>query len=246
MRISVVVPTLNEASNVSALLAHPEFARDEVEVIIVDGGSRDRTVAMATDRGASVLHAPKGRGAQLRAGAEAASGDVIVLLHADTRLGEGALQAVKDAMKDPRVVGGNFRLEFDGDSRFARWTTRFYAWLRRRGVYYGDSAIFVRADVLKDLGGVPAIEIMEDFALVSKLQRAGPTVCVETPPARTSSRRFEGRSGAMIVFGWIKIHLLYWLGVSPQRLATLYRSEEQRPGVKTKTAPRITGGDTRP
>lgn len=231
MQISVVIPALNEACNLSELLAHPDFDDPRIEVIVVDGGSVDETVAVATALGARLVRAPKGRGAQLRAGAEIATGEIILLLHADTRLGRGALDAIRDAMADPSIVGGNFRLLFDGPSRFARWTTRFYAWLRRRGVYYGDSAIFVRATVLRDLGGVPPLAIMEDYALVSKLQRAGPTVCVDDPPAITSSRRFEGRSGLLIVWGWLRLHALYFSGVSPERLAKSYRSETQRPGA---------------
>lgn len=223
MRISVVVPTLNEAATLSAALAR----LDGAEVIVADGGSGDGTAEAARALGARVISAPRGRGPQLAAGARAATGEAILFLHADTRLGAGALDALRGALADPAVVGGNFRLIFDGEDRFSRWLTGFYAWLRRRGLFYGDSAIFVRRAALEAIGGVPEIALMEDFELVRRLARRGRLACVSEPPAVTSSRRFEGRRPWRIVAGWVAIHALHLAGVSPRRLARLYRSERR-------------------
>jgi rSAM/selenodomain-associated transferase 2 len=226
LSISVVIPTLNEAAALPAALA--SLAGCGAEVIVVDGGSVDGTPCLARGFGATVLGGVRGRGAQLRLGAGRATGDVVLFLHADTRLGPGALDAIRASLAAPKVVGGNFRLVFDGEDGFSRWLTGFYAWLRRRGLFYGDSAIFVRRAALEAVGGVRPIALMEDFDLVRRLARAGLMACVDTPPALTSSRRFRGRSPWRIVAGWLAIHALYVAGVDPERLARLYRSEGGR------------------
>ena len=169
-----------------------------------------------------------GRGQQLHAGAEAAGGDVLLFLHADCVLPPGALAQIEACLaRSPAAVGGNFRLLFDGDTRFSRWLTGFYAWMRRYGLYYGDSAVFVRRRVYRAIGGIRPIALMEDYDFTRRLERAGPTLCITEPPLVTSSRRFTGRRADAIVWGWVKIHALYYLGVSPSRLARLYDSERR-------------------
>jgi rSAM/selenodomain-associated transferase 2 len=227
--ISVVVPTLNEARALPALLTALQNEWPEHETIIVDGGSPDATVAIARARGARVLHAPPGRGGQLCAGARKASGDILLFLHADSTFPAGGLRAIDATLAaDPRLVGGNFRLLFDGDRRFSRWLTRFYARIRRVGLYYGDSGIFVRRRVYDAIGGFRPIPVMEDFDFVRRLERFGRTCCIREPPLITSSRRFEGRRMSAIVRGWIALHLLFRLGVPPERLARLYSTQAPR------------------
>ncbi|MCH7710682.1 MAG: hypothetical protein IH903_03510, partial [Proteobacteria bacterium] len=140
----------------------------------------------------------------------------------------GGLAAIEEALSDPRIVGGNFRLHFDGPSGFARWLTGFYAFIRRLGLYYGDSGVFVRRRVYDALGGVRPIALMEDFDFNRRLERAGPTRCIASPPLMTSSRRFEGRHPLAIIWGWLRIHALFTLKASPTRLARLYDSERAR------------------
>ena len=223
--ISVVIPTLNEARNLPRLLAELQRESAASEIIIVDGGSSDSTVAEARRLGARVVVSDPGRGVQLRRGAEAASGSVLLFLHADSGFPAGGLDRIAESLAaSAEIVGGNFRLIFDGGSRFSRWLTRYYAWIRKRGLYYGDSAIFVRRDVYESLGGMRPIALMEDLNFVRSMERFGRTVCIENPPLVTSSRRFEGRSPIAIVLGWFTIHLLYRLGVSPERLAKIYNS----------------------
>lgn len=101
----------------------------------------------------------------------------------------------------------------------------FYAFIRWLGFYYGDSGLFVRANIYRALGGVRPIALMEDFDFVRRLERAGRTICVRSPPLVTSSRRFENRHPIAIVSGWVMIHVLYFIGISPKILARLYRSE---------------------
>ncbi len=224
--ISVIIPALDEARNLRPLLRALGAEPAPHEVIVADGGSGDDTVTAARARGARVVECARGRGRQLRAGARAARGEVLLFLHADCDFPAGGLARIEAALgASPGLVGGNFRLVFDGTSSVSRRLTAFYAWLRGRGLYYGDSGIFVRRQAYQRLGGIRAIALMEDYDFVRRLERLGPTCCIAEPPLKTSSRRFEGRHGLAIVWGWLLIHALYHLGVSPTRLAGLYRSE---------------------
>jgi len=228
-RVSVVIPTLDEADRlpklIEALLREPELA----EIIVADGGSTDGTPALAAGLGARVIATGRGRGRQLRAGADAAHGEILLFLHADSLFPAGGLRALCTALdRDPRVPGGNFRVVFDGITRFARGLTIAYPWLRFFTLYYGDSGIFARRAVYEAIGGINAMPIMEDYDFVRRLERAGPTCRIEEPPLTTSSRKFEGRPATAIIWGWVVIHVLYWLGVSPERLARLYYGEDPR------------------
>ncbi|MDP6709695.1 MAG: glycosyltransferase family 2 protein, partial [Alphaproteobacteria bacterium] len=178
MSISVVIPALNEAEGLPGLLA--ALARQPLlqEIIVVDGGSRDATPALARAGGAVVLETAAGRGRQLRCGGAAARGEVILFLHADSTFPETGLQRIAQRLAaGPELVGGNFRIVFDGEDGFSRWLTGFYAWFRRRGLYYGDSGIFVRRRVYETLGGIRPIALMEDYDFSRRLERFGPTCC---------------------------------------------------------------------
>lgn len=220
--ISIIIPTVDEARMLPRLLADLRGQEVPSEIILVDGGSRDDTVPRAREYRVKVVHSAPGRGTQLRAGAGAASGDILLFLHADSLFPMGGLARIEEILECSRIVGGNFRLLFDGDSGFACWLTGFYAWIRKRGLYYGDSGVFVRRDVYDALGGVRPIALMEDYDFTRRLERFGETCCIDDPPLITSSRRFEGRHPLRIVWGWLKIHALFYLKVSPDRLARMY------------------------
>lgn len=228
--ISVVIPALNEAARLPRLLRALQAEPVDCETVVVDGGSEDGTAEAARAAGAAlVLSAPRGRGQQMAAGAAAARGSALLFLHADTAFPPGGLAALDALLRDrPEVVGGNYRLLFDGEDGFSRWLEGFYAAIRRLGFWYGDSGVFVRRAAYEALGGVRPIAVMEDYDLVRRVRRAGPTVCLAESPLVTSSRRFEGRRPPAIILGWARIHLLYWLGASPERLAVLYDSERRR------------------
>jgi rSAM/selenodomain-associated transferase 2 len=228
--LSVIIPTLNEAARLPRLLAALRQRAVQAEIIVVDGGSADDTVAIAARLGIRVLHSPPGRGRQMCLGAAQAHGSVLLFLHADTALPPSALQSLCERLDaDRALVGGNFRLLFDGSDGFSRWLDGFYRWIRAHGYYYGDSAVFVRRAVYDALGGIRPIALMEDYDFIRRMERFGRTCCIEEPPLVTSSRRFQGRHPAAIVWGWIKIHMLYHLGVAPDRLARIYDSERRRP-----------------
>jgi rSAM/selenodomain-associated transferase 2 len=217
----VIIPTWCEAARIEGAVRRARQMADEV--IVVDASSPDDTALRARCAGAQVLvvHA-KGRGPQLHAGARAASGDVLLFLHADAELGPGARTAVLRALGDPAVVGGNFYLRFWPEGPW----TRLFSWIndvrrRRLDIYYGDSAIFVRRAVYDELGGFRALPILEDYELVRRLERHGRTAYVREVEVRASARRFAARPWRTL-FAWIVIQALYTMGVHPHRLARLY------------------------
>lgn len=214
-----------------ATLASLRRQESTMEIIVCDGGSTDDTPDIARHAGATIVTTVRGRGQQLAAGANEAIGDVLVFLHADTVLAPGAIRAVDNALADPSIVGGNFRVLFDGQTDFAAWLTNYYAWLRGHALYYGDSVIFLRRAVYEAIGGIKPIALMEDYDLVRRLEAFGPTICIHMPPVITSSRRFEGRRPWRIYAQWVMIHALYHLRVRPDLLARFYRSAAHRPAI---------------
>jgi rSAM/selenodomain-associated transferase 2 len=219
--LSIIIPALNEAHALGATLDAVAQVRGDKEVIVVDGGSLDSTVEVARERGAQVVKSERGRGAQMHAGACVAQGEVFWFLHADTIPPAEAAERIFEALKDTTVVGGNFDVRFDGERYAARFLTWLYPRLRRLGLCYGDSAIFVRREDYKRAGGFQPFPIFEDLDLIRQLRRRGPLVHLPTI-VTTSSRRFEGRSFALTFTRWAMMQGLYWLGVHPSALGRLY------------------------
>jgi rSAM/selenodomain-associated transferase 2 len=219
--ISVIIPTLDEAQTLGAILDAVAQLRGPVEVLVVDGGSGDATVPLARQRGVEVVTAPRGRGAQLRRGARAARGEVLWFLHADTLPPPDGADRIREALRRPGVVGGNFTLRFAGPTAAAHFLTWLYPHLGRFGLCYGDSAFFVRRTDYERVGGFPPVPLFEDLELLRRLTRRG---CFRRLPAVavTSSRRFAGRSFLLTFLRWSALQLLYWLGVPPRLLAGAY------------------------
>ena len=218
--ISVIIPTWREAPLIADAVACARRIGDEV--IVADGGSPDGTGATAEAAGARLVTSAKGRGPQLRAGAEAATGEVLLFLHADARLPAGARSAIHDALSDPGVIGGAFFLRFLPASWFTRLLEPSND-LRRRLTRrtYGDTAIFVRAEAYRRLGGFRPWPLMHDYELSGRLRRAGRWAYLREPSVWASARRFEGRELRTLGL-WLAIQGLYRLGVSPHRLARAY------------------------
>jgi rSAM/selenodomain-associated transferase 2 len=219
--LSIIIPTLNEARSIGATLDAVREVRGPVEMIVVDGGSHDGTFEILRERGVRVILSERGRGLQMHAGACAARGSVLWFLHADTLPPPDAAERIDKALSETEVVGGNFSIRFDGERPAARFLTWLYPKLRKLGLCYGDSAIFVRRDAYERVGGFKPFPIFEDLDLVRKLRRVGRMAHV---PATiiTSSRRFEGRSFAFTFARWSALQLLYWLGVHPRTLGRMY------------------------
>lgn len=219
--LSIIIPVLNEARFLGATLDAVKEVRGRVEVIVVDGGSRDRTIEILQRRGVHVIRSERGRGIQLHAGACAARGEALWFLHADTMPPIMAAERIAEALNKEEVVGGNFRVRFDGERRAARFLTWLYPQLRKLGLLYGDSGIFVRREAYHRIGGLKPFPIFEDLDLVRRLKQVGRVV--EIPlEVLTSSRRFEGRSFVLTFARWAVLQGLYWLGVHPRRLARMY------------------------
>ncbi|UCE87989.1 MAG: TIGR04283 family arsenosugar biosynthesis glycosyltransferase [Deltaproteobacteria bacterium] len=221
VRISVVIPALNEAGDVENAIR--SAAGPGVEVVVVDGGSEDPTVARAEAAGARVVRSPPGRARQLERGRLAATGEAVLFLHADSRLPEGFAAAVRTALADPRVVGGAFGLRFDGSApllRVLEWGVRLRVRLFR--LPYGDQGIFARRAALEALGGVPQAAIMEDLDLVRGLQRRGRFANL-TLPTVTSARRYASRGVLRTLFRNQLASLAWALGVDRARVAAWYR-----------------------
>jgi rSAM/selenodomain-associated transferase 2 len=219
--LSIIIPALNEAHSIGATLGAVQGVARGAEVIVVDGGSADATAEIARGCGARVVASGRGRGLQMHAGARAARGRVLWFVHADTRPAGGCAEQIAGALRDPSVVAGNFDVLFDGRGGAARFLTWLYPRLRRLGLCYGDSAIFVRRDAYERVGGFRPFPVFEDLDLVRRLRGVGRVAHL---PARvtTSSRRFEGRNFALTFARWSLLQMLYWLGVRPQTLGRLY------------------------
>lgn len=223
-RISVVIPSLNESEHIAACISAASPGAHEI--IVVDGGSADTTAEEARARGATVIVGGPGRAAQMNAGALAASGDILVFLHADARLPRGYAQSVRRTLARPGMTAGAFRLGIDpGPRRLAmvEWGANWRA--RHRGLPYGDQALFMRRDVFLSLGGYADLPIMEDFDLVQRLRRGGRIGIAPPPPISVSARRWLrlgiGRTtliNQLVILG-------YKLGIPPSRLAAFYRRD---------------------
>jgi len=221
MGISVVVPMLNEERTIAAtLLALTQLKPHEL--ILVDGGSSDATPAICRQLGVDVLTSPRGRAAQMNYGARRATGDVLLFLHADTRLPPTAFNDIRDALGDPRVVGGRFDMQLDGDHWMLRVIGAMIS-LRSRlsKVGTGDQGIFVRREVFQRMGGFPEIPLMEDIALCRALKRLGAVACLRSRVI-TSARRWESDGVWRTIFRMWLLKSLYLMGVSPARLKKFY------------------------
>ncbi|HVF78738.1 MAG TPA: TIGR04283 family arsenosugar biosynthesis glycosyltransferase [Solirubrobacteraceae bacterium] len=222
--VSVLVPALDEERELPDLLDHLAALHGRWELIVADGGSQDRTLSIAREHPSRprIVHQGGGRAAQLNAAARSASGDVLVFLHADSRLPRDAYASLAEASRTPAIVGGNFALRFAGDGRFERALGAVYRLQRRHGFYYGDSSIWVRRELFSALGGYREIPIMDDYDFVRRLERSGATRCLPGP-ATTSPRRWRSAGMARTVLTWFVIRWLFVAGVPPGRLARLYR-----------------------
>ena len=221
MDISVVIPALNEEKTIAATLT-ALMALNPHEVIVIDGGSSDRTREISAQMGAVVIIGAPGRARQMNRGAAEATGDILLFLHADTRLPLGALYDIVVALEDPRYLGGRFDVDLDGN----HWLLKIIGTMinhrsRITKVGTGDQAIFVRRAVFARMGGFPDIPLMEDIAFCRALKRLGGIACLRSR-VLTSARRWETEGVWRTIFKMWTLKLLYLAGVSPVTLKRFY------------------------
>ena len=224
-RFTIVVPVLDEARGIAAALAPLGRARaDGAEVIVVDGGSRDATCAVAAPLADRVIAAPRGRASQMNAGAREGRGEYLLFLHADTLLPvDGVGQAARAL--DAGAVWGRFDVAIAGaDPLFAMVAMLMNARSRLTGIATGDQAMFVRREPFERAGGFPEIPLMEDVALSKRLRAMGRPACLRTRVV-TSGRRWERRGTLRTIVLMWRLRLAYALGADPHRLARLYDVE---------------------
>ncbi len=225
-RISVVIPVLNEADGIAATLAAlaPLRGRGH-EVIVVDGGSSDDTAALSRRAADRVASAPRGRASQMNAGAALAQGEVLLFLHADTRLPENADACMLQGLAASGRAWGRFDVRIEGASVFLP-VIAFFMNLRSRatGIATGDQAIFVRREAFERVGRFPPLELMEDIALSRSLKRFSRPLCL-ADKAVTSGRRWERRGvlRTVLLMGWLR--LAFFFGAAPASLARFYDGE---------------------
>lgn len=223
--ISVVIPTLDEQARIEGCLRHLLEVPGLTEIVVVDGGSSDRTVEMAgTFEDVRVLRGPRGRGSQMNAGAAAATGDVLLFLHADVTLPRDAAAQVARLLDDPGTVAGAFRTWTVDDRRGSRWPAPWLHLADLRSRYsrlpYGDQALFVRAAVFRELEGYAPVPLMEDLDLSRRLRVVG-RIRVAPVSVIVSGRRFLERP----IYYFLVMNclpLLYRFGVPPRILVKLY------------------------
>jgi rSAM/selenodomain-associated transferase 2 len=214
------MPVLNEELLIGKTLTATRQVVGDAELIVVDGGSDDRTAALARPY-AHVISARRGRAVQMNAGAMLARGEVLLFQHADTLMPPGALDMVSEAMADPAVLGGAFAIRFDEPGwmyeRMGRDTSR----RSLTGSYTGDQCIFVRRDAFWRMGGYPRLEIMEDVELADTMRRRGPVRLLPTPVVTSARRHRQCGLINVLLLCW-RIRMLYALGVSDAALKRMY------------------------
>jgi rSAM/selenodomain-associated transferase 2/rSAM/selenodomain-associated transferase 1 len=220
-RISIIIPAINEADHIANTL-ESIGPGNKKEVIVVDGGSKDDTVRIAKSLGAKVITSTPPRARQMNRGADQATGEVLVFLHADTRLPEKFEDVIFNSFKEPNMVAGAFELRMDSPTPGLRLIERLANWRSRYlKMPYGDQAIFVSSKLFHELGGFLDIPIMEDFELIRRLQQKG-NIILLSAPVFTSPRRWQN-------FGIVKTTLInqlviasYVMGIRPEVIARWY------------------------
>jgi rSAM/selenodomain-associated transferase 2 len=224
-KISVIIPTLNEASNIKATILSTQ-ASINIEVIVVDGGSTDNTVDISQSLGVKVIFSQSGRANQMNAGAKLASGDIFLFLHGDTLLPDGFDVIVRKALQKPKTIAGAFTLQIDA----THWSLRLVESavnLRSRFLQmpYGDQAIFLSKEIFNEIGNFPQLPIMEDFEIIRRLKRKGNIAIIDVSVITSGRRWLKKGVIRTTLINQIAI-IAYLIGISPQRIGEWYRGKK--------------------
>src|SRR5262245_40262945 len=221
--LSIIIPTLNEEAGIGAALAAlAELRSTGTEVIIADGGSQDRTLTIAKPLCDQIAVAPRGRGAQMNAGAARARGDVLLFLHADTRLPPAADRLAGAGLAHSKYAWGRFDVRIVGRHRLLPMVAALMSWRSSlTGIATGDQAMFVRRSVFEAAGGFPDIPLMEDIVLSKRLRRITRPLCLRACVV-TSGRRWDERGLLPTILLMWRLRLAFYLGADPKGLARTY------------------------
>jgi rSAM/selenodomain-associated transferase 2 len=221
-RLSIIVPVLDEAAGIeAALMALSPYRVRGVEVIVVDGGSRDGTAGLAYPLASRVLIAPRGRAAQMNAGAAMARGDILLFLHADTQLPDNADLLIQRELARSGRAWGRFDIRFDRGGSLKIIALMMNLRSRLTGIATGDQALFVTRAAFDAVGGFPSIPLMEDVALSARIKRISWPLCIRTR-VTTSARRWRKHGTLRTIFLMWRLRLAYFFGTDPAQLARRY------------------------
>jgi rSAM/selenodomain-associated transferase 2 len=225
MKIAIVVPVFNEALALPRLVAHlaalKKTTNQDFELVFVDGGSADDTVALIQKTGYRVIASPKGRAWQMNTGAMQTTSDVLLFLHADTQLPVNALAAISSSLVD-HICWGRFDVRISGKTWMLGVVARMMNWRSRlTGIATGDQAMFMTRVAFQTIGGFPEQALMEDIEASRRLRQLSRPVCISLPVV-TSGRRWETRGVWTTIFLMWRLRWAYWRGQNPKLLAELY------------------------
>lgn len=224
--LSIIVPVWNEQARINALIEHVlgQGLDGTLEIIVVDGDRHGGTINVIQNSNVICLTSARGRGRQMNVGAARASGGILLFLHADTGLPEGALKKVVHVLEDPKYVGGAFDLRIDSGRWILKYISVRASWRSRLNrIPYGDQAIFIRKDYFEKIGGFKDIPLMEDVDLMRRIKKDGREIHILRDKVITSARRWEHEGAVYTTLRNQVIVMLYYLGVSPHKLAKFYR-----------------------
>ncbi len=226
MRVSIIIPVLNEEAAMRQNLPALQWARAQGhEIIVVDGGSQDESVQAATPLTDQIVSSPPGRAKQMNLGAKAATGDVYLFLHIDTLLPENGLSAICDHFNSRRYQWGRFDVRLSGSHPLFRIIERMMNWRSRvSGIATGDQAIFIARELFEKVNGFSDLPLMEDIDISRRLKRHSRPLCLK-PNVITSSRRWEMGGIWRTVWLMWRLRWAYWLGADPAHLAQQYYPE---------------------
>ncbi len=222
--LAIIIPVLNEAAEIVSSLASLQPLRAlGIELILVDGGSSDETVKLAAPLVDQCINSIRGRAAQMNAGAAVAHAEILLFLHADTRLPDGALDAILHGLAASNKAWGRFDIHIEGRPLMLRVIATMMNWRSRlTGIATGDQAIFVRRADFLAVRGFPQLALMEDIAISSSLGRRSAPLCLRQK-VTTSGRRWANGGVWRTIFLMWRLRLMYWLGVPPEQLLKEYK-----------------------
>lgn len=220
--VSVIMPVLNEEAIIEDTIRSLNDPR--LELIVVDGGSRDKTISIVSRYKIRLIPSIPGRGRQMNYGARYATRDILLFLHGDAKITEKGIDAMLKAMEDPLIIGGAFRLAIDSGSTYLSLVA---LWANMRsiifGLPYGDQGIFVRRSAFEEIGGYQDVPIMEDLEFIRRLKRRG-KIRILGEAVSVSSRRWDKEGPVYATFRNLILAALFLLGVSPKKLYKWYKN----------------------